>query len=136
MSLLLLVVIGAAGGLGAVCRYGLDTLIRARFPGRAFPWSTAVINVSGSLLLGLVVGLALGSAGLSSAATAEDQPGWAVIAGTGFLGGYTTFSTASVEAVQLVRDRRWGRAAASAAGVLVTGTAAAAVGLWLGAAVA
>ncbi|HJG79855.1 MAG TPA: CrcB family protein [Brevibacterium senegalense] len=136
MSLLLLVVIGAAGGLGAVCRYGLGTLIRARFPGRAFPWSTAVINVSGSLLLGLVVGLALGSAGLSSAATAEDQPGWAVIAGTGFLGGYTTFSTASVEAVQLVRDGRWGRAAASAAGVLVTGTAAAAVGLWLGAAVA
>ena len=131
MSLLLLVVIGAAGGLGAVCRYGLGTLIRARFPGRAFPWSTAVINVSGSLLLGLVVGIALGSAGLSSAAA--DQPGWAVVAGTGFLGGYTTFSTASVEAVQLVRERCWGWAAASAAGVLVTGTAAAAAGLWLGA---
>lgn len=136
MSLLVLIAIGAAGGVGAVCRYGLDALIRARFPGRAVPWSTAVINVSGSLLLGLVVGLALGSAGLSTAATAADPPGWAVIAGTGFLGGYTTFSTASVEAVQLVRDGRWGRAAASAAGVLVTGTAAAAVGLWLGAAVA
>ena len=131
MSPLLLVLVGVAGGLGAVCRYGLDALIRARFPGRTFPWSTAVINVSGSLLLGLVVGIALGSAGLSSAAA--DQPGWAVVAGTGFLGGYTTFSTASVEAVQLVRERCWGWAAASAAGVLVTGTAAAAAGLWLGA---
>ncbi|WP_019157709.1 fluoride efflux transporter FluC [Brevibacterium senegalense] len=131
MSPLLLVLVGVAGGLGAVCRYGLDALIRARFPGRTFPWSTAVINVSGSLLLGLVVGIALGSAVLSSAAA--DQPGWAVVAGTGFLGGYTTFSTASVEAVQLVRERRWGWAAASAAGVLVTGTAAAAAGLWLGA---
>ena len=55
MSPLLLVLVGVAGGLGAVCRYGLDALIRARFPGRTFPWSTAVINVSGSLLLGLVV---------------------------------------------------------------------------------
>jgi CrcB protein len=132
MNPALLVLVGVAGGLGAVCRYGLDALIRARFPGRALPWSTAVINVSGSLLLGLVVGIALGSAGLSSAAA--DQPGWTVVAGTGFLGGYTTFSTASVEAVQLGREGRWGRAAASAAGVLVTGTAAAAAGLWLGAA--
>ena len=119
MSTFALILVGLAGGLGAVTRFQLDALIRARFPGRAFPWSTATINVTGSFVLGLILGLSADST-------------WVLVAGTGFLGGYTTFSTASVEAVQLVREGRWGSAAASAAGVLVTGVAAAAAGLWLG----
>jgi len=119
MSTFALILVGLAGGLGAVTRFQLDALIRARFPGRAFPWSTATINVTGSFVLGLILGLSADST-------------WVLVAGTGFLGGYTTFSTASVEAVQLVREGRWGPAAASAAGVLVTGVAAAAAGLWLG----
>lgn len=119
MSTFALILVGLAGGLGAVTRFQLDALISARFPGRAFPWSTATINVTGSFVLGLILGLSADST-------------WVLVAGTGFLGGYTTFSTASVEAVQLVREGRWGPAAASAAGVLVTGVAAAAAGLWLG----
>jgi CrcB protein len=119
MNPLALVLVGLAGGLGAVTRFQLDALIRARFPGRAFPWSTATINVTGSFALGLILGL-----------SADSQ--WALVAGTGFLGGYTTFSTASVEAIQLAREGRWGPATASAAGVLVAGVAAAAAGLWLG----
>ena len=119
MSTFALILVGLAGGLGAVTRFQLDALISARFPGRAFPWSTATINVTGCFVLGLILGLSADST-------------WVLVAGTGFLGGYTTFSTASVEAVQLVREGRWGPAVASAAGVLVTGVAAAAAGLWLG----
>ena len=79
--------------------------------------------MTGSLLLGLLVGWASGHAAGDLVA----------IAGTGFLGGYTTFSTASVEAFRLVRtERRWA-AAAYAAGTMVASVAAAVVGLWLGA---
>ena len=78
-----------AGGGGAGARYALDAWMRPRVSSR-LPWSTHLINISGSLLLGLVVGLGT-----------DDT--WRTIIGTGFLGGYTTFSTASVESVHLVR---------------------------------
>ncbi|MBC7631785.1 CrcB family protein [Aeromicrobium sp.] len=107
-----------AGGLGAGARYSLDAWMRPRVSSR-FPWSTHLINVSGSLLLGLLVGLG-----------ASDT--WHTVAGTGFLGGYTTFSTASVETAHLALDRRLGAAAASAIGMLVLSVGAAALGYAIG----
>jgi CrcB protein len=107
-----------AGGLGAGTRYSLDAWMRPRVSSR-LPWSTHLINVTGSLLLGLVVGLG-----------ADDT--WHTIAGTGFLGGYTTFSTASVESVHLALDRRYRAAAVNAIGMLVLGVAAASLGYALG----
>ena len=86
-----------------------------------WPWGTALINVSGSLLLGLLTGL--GTRGLPSDAV--------LVLGTGLLGGWTTFSTASVETVRLLQQ---GRAAASLGyglGVLVLSIAAALLGLAL-----
>lgn len=119
---MILVLAALAGGVGAAARFVLDALLRARLPVR-YPIGTAVINVTGSLLLGLVTGLA-GAALLS--------PVLQVVLGTGLLGGYTTFSSASVETVRLVRDGRPRAALAHSMGLLVTCTACAALGLAAG----
>jgi CrcB protein len=107
-----------AGGLGAGSRYGLDAWVRPRVSDR-LPWPTLLINVTGSFALGLLVGLGTDST-------------WLTIGGTGFLGGYTTFSTASVETVQLALDGRRTAAAVNALTMLVVGVSAAAVGYLVG----
>ena len=123
----LFVVVALAGGVGAAARFALDSLIRIRTAGRrmgeALPWGTLAINLSGSLLLGLLVG-AVGAGVLGG----EWQ--WAL--GAGFLGGYTTFSTASFETVRLIQERLYGAALANGLGLLCVATAAAGLGLWCG----
>ena len=119
------VAIALAGGLGAVLRFVVDGLI-ARRRHRRVPLGTAVINVTGSFLLGLLTSLALDHVGLSEVKS---------VVGTGLLGGYTTFSTASVEAVTLSMTdgpRAVTLAATHAGGMLVISMTAAALGLWLG----
>jgi CrcB protein len=117
--------IGLAGGLGAALRLVLDGIIRGRVS-TTYPVATTVINLSGSLLLGLLTGLAAG----------EVLPHPAqLIAGTGFLGGYTTFSTASFETVRLVEDRRYLAATLNGLGVLAAATLLAGLGLLAGLAV-
>jgi CrcB protein len=107
-----------AGGIGAALRLILDGLIKARIRS-SYPVGTTVINVTGSFLLGLLTGLAMSQA-------MPQQ--WQVVAGTGLLGGYTTFSTASFETVRLIEDRRYVAAACNGLGMLIAGTAAAALG--------
>jgi CrcB protein len=107
-----------AGGIGAALRLILDGLIKARIRS-SYPVGTTVINVSGSFLLGLLTGLAMSQA-------IPQQ--WQLVAGTGLLGGYTTFSTASFETVRLIEDRRYVAAACNGLGMLIAGTAAAALG--------
>jgi len=114
--------VATAGGVGAVARLVLDGLLRARVR-VAFPLGTTVINVTGSFLLGLVTGLALVH-GL--------PPEWRAVLGTGFLGGYTTFSTASYETVRLAQQRRYRAALLNGVGMLALALAAAGLGLWLG----
>ncbi|AXJ11842.1 fluoride efflux transporter CrcB [Arthrobacter sp. PM3] len=116
MTILLL---GLAGGLGAGTRFVVDGLVRSRLR-TALPVGTIAINVTGSFLLGLVAG-----AVIVHAAPAELQ----LIAGTGFLGGYTTFSTASFETVRLIQSRRTGLALLNGIGTAVAAVAAAAAGL-------
>jgi CrcB protein len=113
----------AAGGLvGAPSRYLLDRAISGRAePGR--PWGTFVINVSGSLLLGLLTGLTL-TGHLSEIGKA--------LLGTGFCGAYTTFSTFSFETVRLVEDGRVFDAAGNVVISVALGLAAAAAGLAIG----
>lgn len=122
MTALSFVVLALAGGIGAACRLLLDGAISSRRRG-ALPWGTIVINVTGSFLLGLVTGLA----------TATVLPEtWQLVVGTGFLGGYTTFSTASFETVRLVQERKHLAAVLTGLGTLVVTTALAGLGLWLG----
>jgi CrcB protein len=98
--MIMVLLIAVAGGFGAVARFVLDGVIsRRRRPGPTFPVGTMVINISGSLLLGLV-------AGATTHLLFPER--WHQIIGTGFLGGYTTFSTAAVETVRLWRaGQRW-----------------------------
>ncbi|RQP13337.1 MAG: fluoride efflux transporter CrcB [Microbacteriaceae bacterium] len=121
MTPALFVVVALAGGLGAVARFALDTVIRSRRVTR-MPWGTITINLTGSLLLGLLAGL-VGAGALAG----EGQ--W--VLGTGFLGGYTTFSTASFETVRLLQKRAWGAAVLNGLVQLVAATALAALGLWV-----
>jgi CrcB protein len=119
---LLVLAVAVAGGIGAVARLVLDGVLRSRVA-IDFPLGTTVINVTGSFLLGLVTGLAL----------AHGLPvEWRAILGTGFLGGYTTFSTASYETVRLAQQRRYRAAFVNGFGMLVLALAAAGLGLWLG----
>lgn len=122
MTPLLFIALALAGGIGAAARMLLDGLIKSRVNG-AIPWGTTIINVSGSLALGLLTGLA----------TSHILPeAWQLVIGTGFLGGYTTFSTASFETVLLVQERRWTAGLISGLGTLVLATTAAGLGLWVG----
>ena len=122
MTLALVLPVCLAGGLGAVLRLVLDGLIRDRVL-TGFPVATLLINVSGSLLLGLLVGLTMGQV--------LPKP-YEIVAGTGFLGGYTTFSSASFETVRLLEERRYRAALVNGLGMLVLSVGAAAGGLAVG----
>lgn len=113
-----------AGGVGAPARYLLEGLVQDRTDG-AFPWGTFVVNMTGSLLLGLITGAALYH---SFPSTPK------VWLGTGFCGAYTTFSTFTFETIRLLEEGAVVDALANATASLLTGTAAAAVGLALAAA--
>jgi len=111
----------AAGGGGAVARFLLDRAVVDRTRG-VFPWGTLVINLTGSLLLGLITGLALHH-GLSKSAK--------IVLGTGFCGAYTTFSTFSFETVRLIEEGALTEAFRNVAATTVACGAAAALGLAL-----
>lgn len=119
-----MLLLALAGGLGAVARFVLDGTLTVSRAWR-YPVGTTVINLAGSLLLGLLAGLAAGRL----------LPGSALLVlGTGFLGGFTTFSTAAYETVRLAEQRRWGAALAHGVGQVVVATALAALGYLLGSA--
>lgn len=122
---LVAVAVCAAGGVGAAARFTLDGAIRTR--NRAtYPVATTIINLTGSLVLGLVTGLAVGRL---------LDPDWQLIIGTGLLGGYTTFSTASFEVARLLEERRWIAGATHSLITLVVATAFAGLGLRVGIAI-
>jgi CrcB protein len=112
-----------AGGVGSALRLLVDGAIRARV-GAAYPVGTTVINVTGSLGLGLLTG---------AAAHAGLPHDLLLILGGGLLGGYTTFSTASLETVRLAQAGRIAAALANGLGTLVVCVAAAGLGIAMGA---
>jgi len=121
VNALTILFLGLAGGLGAGTRFVVDGLVRSRLR-TALPVGTIAINITGSFLLGLVAG-----AVIVHAAPVELQ----AIAGTGFLGGYTTFSTASFETVRLIQSRRTGFALLNSVGTAAAAVGAAAAGVAL-----
>lgn len=114
-----LVFVGA--GLGGALRHFLNMAI-GRALGTGFPWATAFINVSGSFVMGALVGWLAFRAG----------EGWAqntrLFVATGVLGGYTTFSTFSLESVLLLERNEIGAALAYVGGSVLLGV----LGLWGG----
>ncbi len=117
MSLVVVAVALLAGGLGALLRYATTRLF-ARMNDE-LPWAVLAVNAVGSLIGGIVLGLfTTGAAG----------PDLQLIVMGGLAGGLTTFSTFSVETVQLAIARRWGLVAATVGANLVLGVAAAVLG--------
>lgn len=122
MTPLVFAALAVAGGLGAAARFALDGVMGSRWR-TIFPWATFTINISGSLALGLLTALAAGHLLPQE---------WALILGTGFLGGYTTFSTTSYETVRLMGEKRYLASLANALGTLAASACAAALGYWAG----
>ena len=122
MTMLLLAL---AGGLGAVSRFVADAFVSRHKPFR-MPLGTLLINVTGSLLLGVLAGA------LTAGAPDSTEAAVRAVLGTGFCGGYTTFSTASVETVRLWVAEGRSTGVGYAATTLAGSVAAAALGLWLG----
>ena len=116
---LLLVVVG--GGIGSGARYLVSTFVLSRW-GTGFPWGTLTVNVVGSFLLGAIMQLGLGLLG------AETR----ILVTTGFLGGFTTYSTFNFETLRFAEHGNWtlftANAAATFLGCLVAGSLGAAVG--------
>lgn len=120
MSVALVLAVGVVGGIGAIARFTLDGSVAGRL-GRSFPFGTFAVNMTGSLLLGLVVGLSL----------SDDAQR---LVGTGLLGAYTTFSTWALESHRLGEDGQLRRGAVNFAVSLVCGVALAWLGREIGAA--
>ncbi len=116
---ILLVALG--GAIGSVLRYGVSIAVAERF-GLAFPYGTLVVNLTGSLCIGIVAGLAMrGDAGMT--------PELRLFLATGILGGFTTFSSFALENLVLVRDGTPAVAVLYALGSLVLGVLAASLGM-------
>ena len=121
MQEFMLITVGAA--LGANVRYWLATWLAERY-GATFPWSTLLINVSGSLLIGLALTV------LGQRMVAD--PTYRLLFVTGFLGAYTTFSTFSYETLALAQRGDYLHAALNAAGSVILGLLATFGGMLLG----
>ncbi|HXH61942.1 MAG TPA: fluoride efflux transporter CrcB [Fimbriimonadaceae bacterium] len=110
--------VGGGGFIGANLRYWIGGLIQSR-AGADFPWQTMFANVTGSLVIGLFLGLMAGS---------NWNPNWRLFVAIGVLGGYTTYSSFSWESVAMLTEGQFGRA-----GVYIAFTAIGSVmAAWLG----
>jgi CrcB protein len=118
---MLTLAVALAAGVGAVARYLADQVVQQRVRGE-FPYGTLVVNTTGSLLLGLLVGLSLHH-GLGQ------RP--LLVLGTGFAGGYTTLSTWAWESLALAQAGELPEAVLNLVGTLALGLLAAAAGLAL-----
>ena len=109
--------VALGAGLGASVRYLITHVLKSKT--RVFPWATFIINITGALLLGFLHSKITSSYIL-------------LLLGTGFLGGYTTFSTFQVELVTLVNNRKQKMMIIYLLLTVICGILAAYCGSWLG----
>jgi CrcB protein len=115
--------VAIGGALGSVGRFWLNGMVSRSF-GETFPWGTMVINVTGSFVIGVVAALAMPEGRL-------DTPSRAFVTQflmIGICGGYTTFSSFSLQTLNLLRDREW----LYAGGNVVLSVAFCLIAVWLG----
>lgn len=93
MILFKLFLVGAGGFIGAMLRYAISQWINNR-SSSDLPVATLLVNTLGSFLLGIVIGLDVGTL-------------WFILCGTGVLGAFTTFSTFKLESIQLHGKKKW-----------------------------
>lgn len=111
--------VAGGGALGSAARYLLNGLVQSRL-GPHFPWGTLMINVTGSLLIGFVLGL-FQSGEISSEAR--------LFFAVGILGGYTTFSTFSHDTLGLLANGAFGPVLLNTIGQVVAGLVAVYLGV-------
>lgn len=109
------------GGLGALARFLVDSAFPLKLKNR-LPWGTITVNLSGSFLIGLLFALV----------ASWTQAPFLEVIGFGFLGGYTTFSTAVLETNRLIQEKRYLEALGYATVPLVVSVALTAAGVALG----
>lgn len=119
MMLYLLVALG--GALGSVSRFFLSGVVAHHFGG-TFPWGTFVVNVTGSFVIGFFATLTAPDGRLFASGHTRQ------FFMTGVLGGYTTFSSFSLQTLALARDGEWMQAGANTVGSVI----ACLVAVWLG----
>jgi CrcB protein len=114
--------VAAAGGVGAALRLGLNAIVHRRVR-PDYPIAMSIINVTGSFALGLATGL-------TSRGAVPDR--WSLLVGVGLVGGFTAFSTTSLQTLRLLQERRIGLALANSFGMIALAVLLAALGIWLG----
>lgn len=116
-----ILLIAMGGALGAVARY-LSVIFSERVLGTGFPWGTLCVNVIGSFLMGLAVAAFL---------ELREEGGNSPLVMTGFLGGFTTFSAFSLDAINLMQAGRPGAMLAYAGGSVILALVALILGMLL-----
>lgn len=118
-----ILIISAGAVLGANARYWLGVWAAQKW-GSALPYGTFLINITGSLLLGLFLSLAIDRLGI--------DPRWRLLVAVGFLGAYTTFSTYTYESFALLEKGQWLAGALNLLGSAFAGLLAVIVGGFIG----
>jgi CrcB protein len=113
--------IWVGSGFGGMLRYGLSTAITLAQPG-PFPWGTVIVNITGSFLIGLFAGLSISESRFAISPTTRQ------FLMTGICGGYTTFSSFSLQTLTLIQDGEL----LKAAGNVGVSVALCLVATWLG----
>jgi CrcB protein len=115
--------VAIGGALGSMARYGIGGIVSDRF-GQTFPWGTLAVNVTGSFIIGFL--------GALTAPEGKMSPQSRVVATqlliTGVCGGYTTFSSFSLQTLNLLRDREW----LYAGGNILLSVVLCMIAVWLG----
>jgi CrcB protein len=113
-----IILVGLGGMIGSVLRYLAGHFIRHD----SFPYATFTVNIVGSLLIGLIMGVASREEGFAN---------WRLFLATGLCGGFTTFSAFAWENLQLLDQQRYSAFMLYVTGSLLIGIGAVTVGYWL-----
>lgn len=92
--------VGLGGALGSIARFWLSGLVAQRF-GESFPFGTLMINITGSFVIGILAAMGMPEGRIYL------QPGARAFLMIGLCGGYTTFSSFSLQTMNLANDGEW-----------------------------
>lgn len=111
--------VGAGGMIGSVLRYLISLFTRNDL----YPYATFMVNVSGSLIIGLIMAIA---------GKYDGSGNWRLFLATGVCGGFTTFSAFAWENLQFLQQGKWGNFVIYTGSSIVLGMLAVGIGYWLG----